>query len=208
MKKVLRPKKYVLLGLFAILFITVFAGTFLIVKNLTPKKKVKEEYVSTEIVEDVEPVISDKTVMIKPFTNEGVKVGKTYYDYKAESAKQEKAITYYNGSYIQNSGIDYTNDEVFDVVSVLDGEVTEVKEDELLGKIVEIKHGNDFVATYQSLSEITVKKGDSVTQGQVIGKSGTNKIDKEVGNHLHFELYTNGQIVDPMLYIEKEVSKE
>ena len=207
MEKVLRPKKYVLVSLFVILFIAVFAGTLLVVTNLTPKKNIKEELVGKEILEDVKPVINEKIVMMKPFTNEGVKVGKTYYDYKAESAKQEKSITYYNGSYIQNSGVDYTSDEVFEVVAVLDGEVIEVKEDELLGKIVEIKHGNDFVATYQSLSEVTIKKGDNVTQGQVIGKSGTNKIDKEVGNHLHFELYTNGQIVDPMLYIDKEVKE-
>ena len=106
MKIVLRPKKYVLLSLFAILFLSVFVGTFLIVKNLTPKKENKEELVGKEILEEVEPVINDKVVMIKPFTNEGVKVGKTYYDYKAESDKQEKSITYYNGSYKYNKKYD------------------------------------------------------------------------------------------------------
>ena len=29
-----------------------------------------------------------------------------------------------------------------------------------------------------------------------------------MGNHLHFELYTNGQIVDPNLYIDKELKNE
>ena len=98
--------------------------------------------------------------------------------------------------------------DTFDVVSVLDGTVTDVKQDDILGNVVEIKNGNDYVTTYQSLSEVAVKKGDSVTQGQVIGKSGTNKLDKDMGNHLHFELYTNGQIVDPNLYIDKELKNE
>ena len=71
-----------------------------------------------------------------------------------------------------------------------------VKQDDILGTIVEIKHDNNYVTTYQSLSDVTVKKDDIVTQGQVIGKSGTNKLDKDMGNHLHFELYTNGQVVD------------
>ena len=52
---------------------------------------------------------------------------------------------------------------------------------------------------------MSVKKGDIITQGQVIGKSGTNELDKDIGNHLHFELYVNGQVVDPTLYLNKEL---
>ena len=209
MKKRLRPKRVVISCLYVILFATVATGAFLISKSM--KKEVVEDnytYVSNIIVDNQMPVMNETTKMIKPYTNEQVTVGKTYYDYKAESKSQENSITYYDGSYIQNSGIDYVLKDTFDVVSVLDGTVTDVKQDDILGNVVEIKHGNDYVTTYQSLSEVAVKKGDSVTQGQVIGKSGTNKLDKEMGNHLHFELYTNGQIVDPNLYIDKELKNE
>ena len=102
---------------------------------------------------------------------------------------------------MQNSGIDFIYENKFDVIAVLDGVVTNVKEDELLGKIVEVNHNNEFVSIYQSLSEVKVKKGDSVTQGQVLGISGTNKLDKALGNHLHFEFYAEGQIVNPITYI-------
>lgn len=209
MKKRLRPKRVVISCLYVILFATVATGAFLISKSM--KKEVVEDnytYVSNIIVDNQMPVMNETTKMIKPYTNEQVTVGKTYYDYKAESKSQENSITYYDGSYIQNSGIDYVLKDTFDVVSVLDGTITDVKQDDILGNVVEIKHGNDYVTTYQSLSEVAVKKGDSVTQGQVIGKSGTNKLDKDMGNHLHFELYTNGQIVDPNLYIDKELKNE
>lgn len=209
MKKRLRPKRVVISCLYVILFATVATGAFLISKSM--KKEVVEDnytYVSNIIVDNQMPVMNETTKMIKPYTNEQVTVGKTYYNYKAESKSQENSITYYDGSYIQNSGIDYVLKDTFDVVSVLDGTVTDVKQDDILGNVVEIKHGNDYVTTYQSLSEVAVKKGDSVTQGQVIGKSGTNKLDKDMGNHLHFELYTNGQIVDPNLYIDKELKNE
>lgn len=209
MKKRLRPKRVVISCLYVILFATVATGAFLISKSM--KKEVVEDnytYVSNIIIDNQMPVMNETTKMIKPYTNEQVTVGKTYYDYKAESKSQENSITYYDGSYIQNSGIDYVLKDTFDVVSVLDGTVTDVKQDDILGNVVEIKHGNDYVTTYQSLSEVAVKKGDSVTQGQVIGKSGTNKLDKDMGNHLHFELYTNGQIVDPNLYIDKELKNE
>ena len=29
-----------------------------------------------------------------------------------------------------------------------------------------------------------------------------------MGNHLHFEVYVNGQVVDPSLYVDKEIKKE
>ena len=105
----------------------------------------------------------------------------------------------------QNSGTDFVSENTFDVVAVLDGSVTDVKEDETLGKVVEIKHNNGYISIYQSLSEVSVKKGDIITQGQVIGKSGTNELDKDIGNHLHFELYYQGQIVNPEEYYDKNV---
>ena len=206
MKKKLRLKKYVIPCLYVVLFATVMTGAFLITKAMKKNEPATPDYnyVSNIVTSDVVPTISETTKLIKPYTDEKVTVGKSFYDYKAEASNQEKSITYYDGSYIQNSGIDYVLDQAFDVVAVLDGTVTSVKQDDILGTVVEIKHDNNYVTTYQSLSDVTVKKDDVVTQGQVIGKSGTNKLDKDMGNHLHFELYTNGQVVVPNLYIDKE----
>lgn len=209
MKKKLRLKRYVIPCLYVVLFATVMTGAFLITKTMKKSEPATPDYnyVSNIVTSDVVPTISEAKKLIKPYTDEKVTVGKSFYDYKAEASNQEKSITYYDGSYIQNSGIDYVLDQAFDVVAVLDGTVTNVKQDDILGTIVEIKHDNNYVTTYQSLSDVTVKKDDIVTQGQVIGKSGTNKLDKDMGNHLHFELYTNGQVVDPNLYIGKEIKE-
>ena len=210
MKRRLRPKSYVIPCLYVVLFSSIIVGTLLITKELKDKpveEKPENTYVSSTILNQEIPVINETVKMIKPYTNENVKIGKSYYDYKAESKAQENSITYYDGSYIQNSGIDYTLEETFDVVAVLNGTVVNVKQDDVLGNIVEIKHDNNYITTYQSLSEFTVKKDDIVTQGQIIGKSGSNKLDKDMGNHLHFEIYVNGQVVDPNLYVDKEIKK-
>ena len=209
MKKKLRLKRYVIPCLYVVLFATVMTGAFLITKAMKKSEPATPDYnyVSNIVTSDVVPTISEAKKLIKPYTDEKVTVGKSFYDYKAEASNQEKSITYYDGSYIQNSGIDYVLDQTFDVVAVLDGTVTNVKQDDILGTIVEIKHDNNYLTTYQSLSDVTVKKDDIVTQGQVIGKSGTNKLDKDMGNHLHFELYTTGQVVDPNLYIGKEIKE-
>lgn len=163
-------------------------------------------YVSNTILDKDVAVMNTDIKVINPYTDASVTIGKYFYDYKGTAENQEKSIIYHDGTYLQNSGVDFISENVFDVVAVLEGTVTNVKEDETLGKIIELKHNNDYISIYQSLSDITVKKGDQVTQGQVIGKSGTNELDKELGNHLHFEFYANGQVVDPTLYLNKEIS--
>ena len=174
------------------------------------KQNEQVEHVNSSILdkdEDIE-VINETPKMIKPFKDESVATTKYFYNYQADNATQEKSILYHENTYIQNSGMDFTKNETFDVIAVLDGTVINVKEDELLGKIVEIQHDNNLVSSYQSLGDVSVKKNDTVKQGQVIGKSGTNSIDKELGNHLHFELYSNSQVVNPEDYFDKEIKIE
>ena len=171
----------------------------------TESMKKTNDLVTTDTISDTVPVINETRKMINPYTDSSVTISKSYYDYKGEATEQEKSITVYENTYIQNTGIDYISTNTFDIVSVLDGTVVTVKEDELLGKIIEIKHDNGLITSYQSLSEITVQKNDKIKQGQVIGKSGTNELDKEIGNHLHFEIYENGSSVNPINYLNKEV---
>ena len=50
------------------------------------------------------------------------------------------------------------------------------------------------------------KQGDTVKQGSKIGKSGNSKINKDLVNHLHFELYVKGQVVNPEDCYNKKIS--
>ena len=108
---------------------------------------------------------------------------------------------------MQNSGVDYTSDNSFDVISILDGTVINVYENEILGTSIEIRHNNDLISVYQSLSDVTVKEGDNVIQGQILAKSGLSNINRELNNHLHFELYYKGTIVNPEEYYNKSVDE-
>ena len=168
----------------------------------------KYGYVSETIFEDVEPVINSDVIITRPYTDPDVTVVKDYYDYKADSAKQESSLILYENTYLQNSGVSFGGKENFDVTAILDGTVSSVDEDELLGKIVEVKHDNNLISVYQSLSTVDVKKGDTVKQGQVLGKSGTSNVEKDLGDHLHFELIDNGQTVNPNEYFDQKVKSE
>ena len=209
MKK-LRLKKGAIIGAYLIAFSLTGMGAFFVSQNMQANNPTEEdiEYVNSSIIDDKEDreVIKEDVKMVKPYTNEEVQILKYFYDYQAEAANQEKSILYHENTYIQNSGMDFGLTDTFDVVSVLDGTVVDVREDELLGTVVEIKHDNDFISSYQSLSEVSVKKNDTIKQGQVIGKSGTNTIDQDLGNHLHFELYKSGEVVDPSKYFDQVIS--
>lgn len=205
-----RLKKSVIYAIYVLTFISVFSGIYFIEKSLAPENTFNNdffEYVSKTVFENEIPVVSEGTQIIRPYKATDVIIVKDYYDYKSDAEKQEKALLYYEDTYLQNSGVSYSGSPNFDVVAILDGTVVNVKEDNILGNIVEIRHDNDTISVYQSLSNITVKENDTVKQGDVIAKSGTNNISKELGDHLHFELIISGQNVNPEEYYNKKVSE-
>jgi len=211
-KKKLYLKPFIIPVVYSILVVGLIISIFISVQS--SKDNDNNTYVSSTILDENIPVINTtnpETLVSKPYNNEGITIGRNYYDYKDTEEEQKKSIVYHEGIYLQNTGVDYVLNDIFEVISILDGEVMEVEEEELLGKSVTIKHNNNVISVYQSLSEITVQKGDKVTQGQVIGKSGTCNLGSDLGNHLHFELTIDGQIVDPENYYgknEKELKTE
>ena len=155
------------------------------------------------IEEENIPVVNTDPQIIKPYTNEAVKIVKSYYDYQSDANSQENSILYYGDTYMQNSGVDYSCGSEFDVVSILDGTVVEVLDDEIMGKTIKIQYSNDLVGVYQSMGTVDFKANDTVGQGTIIGKSGTNNVSVDLGNHLHFELYYQGNVVNPEDYYGK-----
>lgn len=192
----------------AFLFSMYFAQKF--AKNLLFQKQSDTEYVDGEITESENkdiPVVSTSVKIVKPYLDDTVKLVRSFYDYEGDSADQEKAIIFYEDTYMQNSGADYANENVFDVISILDGTVISVEDNDILGTTVEVRHSNELISVYQSLSDVSVKENDQIIQGQIIAKSGTSNINKDLGNHLHFELYYKGKIVNPEEYFNKSVDE-
>ena len=164
-------------------------------------------YVNKTVFDFDVPVVSTSDIIVKPYVDASVVVVKKYYDYQGEAEDQEKSLIYYENTYLQSSGISYGKEDVFDVVSILDGTVTSIKEDATLGKIVEITHSNDIISIYQSLGTINVTENQQIKQGDIIGTSGTCNIESDLNNHLHFELFVKGLVVNPDNYYDKKVSE-
>ena len=183
-----------------------FAGLIYGIESSILKNNEKKEdlvYVSKTILSDVVPVVGESSKIIKPYVNDEVKIYKTFYQKDGNEEEQKNSIIEYGNTYLQSSGICYSLDKEFDVVAIMDGTVIDVKDDELLGKVIEIRHNNNVISTYNGLSEVSVEKDMVVKSGDMIGISGTSNIFKEAGNHLYFELAVYGKLVNPIDYYDK-----
>ena len=195
-------KYYLLQGLVLGAIGIVFLISYAVTQVLKPSTDLEENirYVSYEILTDnVMPVSKEeeKTELMRPYTAQDVEIGKTYYDYKEEEKNQEKSIIYYENTYIQNTGVDYTSKNEFDINAIDNGKGMSITTDDIVGTTIKIEHSNDLISIYQSVKDVTVKENEEVTKGQVIAKSGTNSISSELGNHLHFELYKQNILINP-----------
>lgn len=155
------------------------------------------QYVLNPILDYTVSVVEIKnTEIIKPYNDQSITINKEFYSKDKDEESQKKSLIYYQNTYMQNSGILYSGNAIFDVVAVLDGKVANIKQDELLGTIVEIEHTPSLVTSYQCLSEAKVTLGSEIKQGDIIGTSGTTKLVSNA-NNLLFEVHLNGKNINP-----------
>jgi murein DD-endopeptidase MepM/ murein hydrolase activator NlpD len=70
------------------------------------------------------------------------------------------------------------------------------------GNVVYMDHGQGMISMFCHLSEITVKAGDVLEKGAVVGKVGAT--GRVTGPHLHWSLSLNNARIDPMLFLPTE----
>ena len=104
------------------------------------------------------------------------------------------------GSWLMHAGRDFAAPEGTPVVAALSGQVLSSGLAGGYGVAIELEHADPLRRTlYGHLSEIYVRAGQQVRQGEVIGRVGSTGLS--TGPHLHFELRTPSgagwQAVDP-----------
>lgn len=96
--------------------------------------------------------------------------------------------------------IDITAPDNSVVMSVLDGTVISAGWTDTEGYTIRIQHEGDIISVYKHNQKLMKKTGDKVSAGTpiaILGGTGT----LSDGEHLHFELWHNGEAVDPTKYI-------
>ena len=82
------------------------------------------------------------------------------------------------------------------ILAAMSGRVTSTGINRVYGNYVIIDHGNGYQTLYAHMSKIIASKGQWVSQGTRIGLVGSTGYS--TGPHLHFTVYKNGKLVDPM----------
>ena len=106
--------------------------------------------------------------------------------------------------YMTHSGLDIAAPVGTAVNACAGGTVTRIEEDDKLGIIVEINHGNDTLSVYGNLAKKgLIELGEIVSKGDPIGQVGqTSLFEFEEEEHLHFEMRKGGEPTDPRDYIK------
>jgi murein DD-endopeptidase MepM/ murein hydrolase activator NlpD len=92
-------------------------------------------------------------------------------------------------------GIDIAGPLDAPVTAAAPGVVERTGLDEFLGNFVEIRHGLGYLTVYGHLSRVAVARNDRITSGQVVAYMGES--GQTTGPHLHFEVWYQGEAVDP-----------
>lgn len=100
-----------------------------------------------------------------------------------------------------HKGVDFAAKAGSDVVAVGAGVVTFAGRRNGYGNTVEISHADGYVTLYAHNRSNRVQVGDLVQRGQAIATVGST--GRSTGNHVHFEVSRNGQLVNPHNYIAR-----
>lgn len=100
-----------------------------------------------------------------------------------------------------HTGIDMAMPSGTPVYSSMSGKIESVGYTNIFGNYVIIKHVNGYQTLYAHLTKSLVKSGQNVAQGAKIGLVGSTGYS--TGPHLHFTVFKNGKLVDPMTVLKR-----
>lgn len=203
------------LGVIATALIIVGGATFFAtsnVKNATPNEynnsESNEEYTDNDssYIEN-EPIIEDVTENVEnePYEEETPNEkpqsytmpveGEISKDFSLEQLQYSKTMF----DMRLHLGVDILCKEGTNIRAMSDGRVIAVEDSSEYGKIITIKHSEEITIKYASFKNVSVKAGDDVKMGDIIGSSSSVKNECQDEPHIHIELYKNGEICDPLL---------
>jgi murein DD-endopeptidase MepM/ murein hydrolase activator NlpD len=71
------------------------------------------------------------------------------------------------------------------------------------GLVIKLRHANGIVTMYAHLAQAFVERGDRVAEGQLIGRAGCT--GSCTGTHLHFQVWVDGKLTDPLRFLGNRV---
>lgn len=176
-------------------------GMGLVTAEITQVDGVEISRVVLDIKRLSEPVTQEVTVGVERKTSDAGGIGDLNPDgfiWPANGGYVGTGL----GGYAGHTGVDINNSGGYGapIFAAADGKVIKVVYSYVgYGNHIYVQHKNGYVTIYGHNSENYVSEGDYVSQGQIIGAVGST--GNSTGNHLHFEVRHNGQILNPVHFI-------
>lgn len=159
----------------------------------TNGKKISETIVKKEVTEKAKTEITRKGTKVIPSQGSGT------YSWPAD------------GGYISSKqgqrwgklhkGIDIARPTTRTITAADHGIIETAGNSGGYGNKITINHNNGYKTVYAHLDSIDVKAGQKIEKGMKIGMMGST--GHSTGVHLHFEIYKNGSLVNPLNYISQ-----
>lgn len=103
----------------------------------------------------------------------------------------------------EHFGVDIAGEADEPVLATLDGTVIIADWNPETGHVIAIQHSDNLISFYKHNAVILKKVGNFVAQGEAIAIIG-NSGELSTGPHLHFELWSNGKVLNPTDYLSLE----
>lgn len=153
------------------------------VNNISENTTIQEETIAPEELEFIAPVSGE---IIKDFAMDTLIYSNTLEEWTT------------------HPGIDIKADKTTVVMASESGIVESIKNDPRYGLTITITHDNGFKTIYSNLLTTEfVSENEVIEKGQTIGTIGdTSSFEIADDSHLHFEIYKDGEIVNPTIYLK------
>ena len=104
-------------------------------------------------------------------------------------------------------GVDFSAPKGTPIYATGDGKVAKTKRSRRgFGNHIVIDHGYGYESLYAHMTKYTVRKGQKVKRGDVIGYVGST--GKSTAPHLHYEVHKDGKKINPAYYFHNDLSPE
>ena len=164
----------------------------------------KEIYVQSRSFDEIVDMAEDKSELleavpaIQPVANKDLKRMASGYGYRVDPFTKARKMHY---------GMDFSAKTGTPVYATGDGKVIRAdSRSSGFGKHIRIDHGYGYTTVYAHLNDYNVRRGQKVKRGEIIGFVGNT--GRSRGPHLHYEVWLNGDKLNPVNFYYGELSPE
>jgi murein DD-endopeptidase MepM/ murein hydrolase activator NlpD len=105
-----------------------------------------------------------------------------------------------------HAGLDIAGEKGQPIYSTAAGRISQARYQSGYGNLVVVNHGFGLETKYGHLSSFTVKPGQTVKRGDVIGRLGAT--GRATGYHLHYEVRANGRLLNPLQLLTQQKPRD